>query len=70
MAFVFLILVFTNFLQTLHMVSERSGMGLQVGKFHSETTKLWPLIYVQNAFQRVRGKSEVPHYISRRFSHS
>ena len=24
-------------------------MGLQMG-FHSETTELWPLIYVQNAF--------------------
>ena len=25
-------------------------MGLQVGSFHSESTELWPLIYVQNAF--------------------
>ena len=25
-------------------------MGLQVGYFHSETTELWPLIHVQNAF--------------------
>ena len=25
-------------------------MGLQVGKFHSETIELGPLIYVQNAF--------------------
>ena len=34
----------------LTLVSERSGVELQVGKFHSETTELWPLIYVQNAF--------------------
>ena len=37
----------SNFAQTL--VSEKSGMGLQVGYFPSETTELWPLIYVQNA---------------------
>ena len=24
-------------------------MGLQVGKFRSETTELWPLMYVKNA---------------------
>ena len=38
----------SDFAQTL--VSERSGMGLQVGYIHSEKTELWPLIYVQNAF--------------------
>ena len=28
-------------------------MGLQVGQFRSETTELWPLMYVKNALRFV-----------------
>ena len=40
-------LLSSSFAKTL--VSGRSGMGLQVGLFRTETTELWPLMYVKNA---------------------
>ena len=41
----------SNFAQTL--VSGRSDKGLHVRKFCSETTELWPVMYVKNALRFV-----------------